>query len=173
MTVQGPQCSAALLLEGQQSSVWALEVPRDQGGHRHSSSGEGGPPPRGPAAQLWGPCGPQVSAGELAASCGRQRRCLRTVLSSSCGTGAPHVTQSRSRDRSLRTATRGPGSSLSPSQRRCWGWHPQGSPLRPVSSQVLRPPHTPSGNLTLPLEFGEQRDSEGTWAGLAFPATSH
>lgn len=94
MTVRGHLCRAALLLEGQQSSVWALEVPADQGDHRHSS-------------RQWGssPLGPQVSVGELEASCGRQRRSLRTDLSSSCRTGAPHVTQNRSRVKSLSTTT--------------------------------------------------------------------
>lgn len=57
----------------------------------------------------------------------------------------------------------------SPSRRRCWGWRPRESHLRPESSQVLRPPHILSGNLTPPLEFRKQCTSKGTWAGLTSP----
>lgn len=66
-----------------------------------------------------------------------------------------------------------PGHLLSPSQRQCWGWRPRESRLRPESSQGPRPPHTLSGNPTPPLEFGEQCESEGTWAGVIPPAISH
>lgn len=53
MTVQGHQCSAALL-EGQQSSVWAPEVPGDQRSQAQQQE-VGERPPQGPAAQLRGP----------------------------------------------------------------------------------------------------------------------
>lgn len=49
-----------------------------------------------------------------------------------------------------------PGHLLSPSQRQCWGWHPQESRLRPESSQVLHPPHILSDSRIPPLEFSEE-----------------
>lgn len=116
-----------------------------------------------------------MSKAELRGSCGRQRRCLRIDFSSSC------------RDRSLTHAcqdtdthhlacapvsphlVRALGHLPSPSRRRCWGWRPRESHLRPESSQVLRPPHILSGNLTPPLEFRKQCTSKGTWAGLTSP----
>ena len=41
---------------------------------------------------------------------------------------------------------------LSPSPRQCWGLRPPESPLRPVSTRGPRPPRTPSGSPTPPLD---------------------
>lgn len=128
-----------------------------------------------PSARRDPSAGSQVSTAELGGSCGRQRRCLRIDFSSSCrDRSVTHACQDTGTHHSAFDPVsphlvRAPGHLPSPSQRQCSGWRPRESRLHPESSQVPRPPHILSGNLTPPLEFREQFSSKGTWAGLTSP----
>lgn len=108
----------------------------ETGGHRHSSR------------QGVGPLGSSGVRGRAGSVLRQATPVPENRLVLLLRTGAPRHT-----DRP-QAAQQPPGDAgaRSPSQRRCWGWRPRESRPRPGSSPGPRPPRTPSGSPTPPLE---------------------